>query len=179
MFTVRPGSGPRGGAGSAGNRNGEPRVRLGEPGAPSSWAGREARIAASQAPALGSCAPASPSPPASRGCSQHGGAATVQEAGVGSGGTPCPGPRAGSPPTLRNEPSEETRVLRKQEVSLVQGGGPPGGEHGGKGTQDDCSAPWLTLPAFMQMSFVVRPRGRVRLSAARGPRSTPGLPVHH
>ena len=162
MFIVRPGSGPRGGAGSAGNRNGEPRVGLGEPGAPSSWAGREARIAASQAPALGSCAPASPSPPASEGAASRAEQPRSRKQVGGGRGTPCP---ARSPDAQERTVRGDTRA-EKARGFTGPGGAPPGGEHGGKGTQDDCSAPWLTLPAFTQMSFVVRPLGRVRLSAA-------------
>ena len=43
---------------------------------------------------------------------------------------------------LRNELSEETHVLTKQEILL---GRAPGGEQWGKGAQEDCSAMWLTV----------------------------------
>ena len=36
------------------------------------------------------------------------------------------------------------------------GKGHPGGEQEGKGTQEDCSAMWLTVLAFMVMGLVSR-----------------------
>ena len=113
-------------------------------------------------PGAGQLCPCLPLTPCLRGCSQQGGAATVQEAGGGGRGTPCP---ARSPDAQERTVRGDTRA-EKARGFTGPGGAPPGGEHGGKGTQDDCSAPWLTLPAFTQMSFVVRPLGRVRLSAA-------------
>ena len=49
--------------------------------------------------------------------------------------------------------SEETCVLPKQETiekELL------GGEQQGKGTQENCSAIWLTVSAFMVMGLVSR-----------------------
>ena len=58
----------------------------------------------------------------------------------------------GSCLTLRNELSEETRVLTKQEIFI--GKGQLGGEQQGKGTQENCSATWLTVSDFMVMGLV-------------------------
>ena len=52
-------------------------------------------------------------------------------------GDPFQGPKLGSCLTLRNELSEETHVLTKQEILL---GRAPGGEQDGKGIQENCSA---------------------------------------
>ena len=57
---------------------------------------------------------------------------------------PFQGPRVGSCLTLRNELSEETRVLTKQETLL------------GKGAQETHSAAWLTVSGFMVMGLVSR-----------------------
>ena len=51
-------------------------------------------------------------------------------------GDPFQGPKLGSCLTLRNELSEETHVLTKQEISLERA---PGGEQEGTGTREDCS----------------------------------------
>ena len=51
--------------------------------------------------------------------------------------------------TLRNQLSEETHVLTEQEILLGKGG-----EQKGKGTQEDCSAPWLAVSGFMVMGLV-------------------------
>ena len=67
-------------------------------------------------------------------------------------GDPFKGPKLGSCLTLRDELSEETHVLTKQEILL--GKGPRGGEQEGKGTQENCSAAWLTVSGFMVMGLV-------------------------
>ena len=51
---------------------------------------------------------------------------------------PFQGPRMGSGLILRNELSEETHVLTKQETLLERSS--QGGEQQGKGTQENCSA---------------------------------------
>ena len=66
-------------------------------------------------------------------------------------------PRRGSPRVdsylaLRNNLSKETRVVTKQMTLL--GKGHPGGEQQGKGTQEICSATWLTALVFMGMRLV-------------------------
>ena len=66
---------------------------------------------------------------------------------------PFQGLKLGSCLTLRNELSEKTRALTKQETI---GKGPPGGEQWGKGTQEDCSAAWLAVLGFMVMGLVSR-----------------------
>ena len=43
-------------------------------------------------------------------------------------------------------------MLTKQEILL--GKGPRGGELEGKGTQENCSAAWLTVSGFMVMGLV-------------------------
>ena len=43
-------------------------------------------------------------------------------------------------------------MLTKQEILL--GKGPRGGEQEGKGTQENCSAEWLTVSGFMVMGLV-------------------------
>ena len=53
---------------------------------------------------------------------------------------------------LRNNLSKETRVVTKQMTLL--GKGHPGGEQQGKGTQEICSATWLTALVFMGMRLV-------------------------
>ena len=65
---------------------------------------------------------------------------------------PFQSPKLGSCLTLRNELSEETRVLTKQEIFI--GKGQLGGEQQGKGTQENCSATWLTVSDFMVMGLV-------------------------
>ena len=58
-------------------------------------------------------------------------------------GDPFQGPRVGPCQTLRNELSKETQVLTKQEALL--GRGALGGEPQVKGSQENCSAVWLTV----------------------------------
>ena len=60
------------------------------------------------------------------------------------------GLKLGSSLTLRNELSEETHVLTKQEILL---GRAPGWRAVGKGTQN-CSAAWLQVLGFMVMGLV-------------------------
>ena len=57
----------------------------------------------------------------------------------------------GSCLTLGSELSEETHLLTKQETLS---GGAPGGKQEGKGTQENCSATWLTVLGFMVMGLV-------------------------
>ena len=71
------------------------------------------------------------------------------------------GPKLDSCLTLGNELSKETHVLTKQEILLWEkqneillGKGHPGGEQEGKGTQENCSAIWLTVLGFMVMRLV-------------------------
>ena len=59
---------------------------------------------------------------------------------------PFQGPKVGCCLTLRNELSGEMHMLTKQEILL--GRGRPGGEQAGKGTQEDCSATWLSVSGF-------------------------------
>ena len=59
--------------------------------------------------------------------------------GQGDGST---GPSKAPEWALRNELSEETNVLTQQKTLL--GRGPYGEEQPGKGTHENCSAPWLT-----------------------------------
>ena len=66
-------------------------------------------------------------------------------------GDPFQGPKLGSCLTLGNELSEETHILTKQEILL---GRAAGGEQEGQGTQENCSAAWLTVSGFMVMGFV-------------------------
>ena len=66
-------------------------------------------------------------------------------------GDPFQGPKLGSCLTLGNELSEETHILTKQEILL---GRAPGGEQEGQGTQENCSASWLTVSGFMVMGLV-------------------------
>ena len=69
-------------------------------------------------------------------------------------GDPFQGPKLGSCLTLGNELSEETHVLTKQGILL--GKGHPGGEQLGKGTQENCSAIWLSLRFYSDgISFQV------------------------
>ena len=58
-------------------------------------------------------------------------------------GDPFQGPRVGPCQTLRNELSKETQVLTKQEALLERGA--LGGEPQVKGSQENCSAVWLTV----------------------------------
>ena len=51
---------------------------------------------------------------------------------------------------LRNELSEETRVLTKQEILLERTPGQ------GKGTEENCSSKWLTVSGFMVRGLVSR-----------------------
>ena len=54
----------------------------------------------------------------------------------------------GSCLTLGNELSKETHELTNKCE------GAPGREQQGKGTQENCSASWLTVSGFMVMGFV-------------------------
>ena len=47
--------------------------------------------------------------------------------------------------------SEETRADKARDFI---GKGRPGGEQEGKGTQENCSAAWLTVSGFMVMGLV-------------------------
>ena len=58
----------------------------------------------------------------------------------------------GSCLTLGDVLSEETHVLNKGRDFV--GKACLGGEHQGKGTQDNCSATWLTVLGFMVMALV-------------------------
>ena len=69
-------------------------------------------------------------------------------------GNPFQGPRVGSSLTLGNELSEEAHVLTKQKTLL--GRGALGREQEGKGTQEHCSAMWLTVSGFTVMGLVSR-----------------------
>ena len=69
-------------------------------------------------------------------------------------------PRAGSCLTLRNELSEETRADQARDLI---GKGHPGAEQAGEGAQEDRSATWLTVPAFMGTGLV----SRLRLASPR------------
>ena len=60
----------------------------------------------------------------------------------------------GSCLTLGNELSKKTHVLAKQETLL--GRGAQGGEQEGQGTQENCSATWLTVSHFMEVGLVSR-----------------------
>ena len=64
---------------------------------------------------------------------------------------PFQGPKLGSCLTIRNELSEETHKLTKQKTT---GEGHLGREQEGKGTQENCSAAWLTASGFMVMGLV-------------------------
>ena len=64
-------------------------------------------------------------------------------------GDPFQGLKLGFCLTLGNELSEETHVLIKQEVLLGRSG-----EQEGKGTQENCSAPWLEVSGFMVIGLV-------------------------
>ena len=66
-------------------------------------------------------------------------------------GGPLPGPKPGSCVTFRNELSEETHVLIKQEILLGQG---TRWRAVGKGTQENCSATWLAFSGFMVIGLV-------------------------
>ena len=57
----------------------------------------------------------------------------------------------GSCLTFRTELSEETHVDKAKDFI---GKGHPGGEQEGKGTQENCSAGWLTVSGFMVMGLV-------------------------
>ena len=59
---------------------------------------------------------------------------------------PFQGPKLGSRLTLGKELSEETHVLTKEESYWERAPGfHPGGEQEGEGTQENCSAMWLTV----------------------------------
>ena len=66
-------------------------------------------------------------------------------------GTPFHGPKLGSCLTLGKELSKETRADKARDFI---GKGHPGGEQEGKGTQENCSALWLTVLGFMVMGLV-------------------------
>ena len=66
-------------------------------------------------------------------------------------GDPFQGPKLGSCLTLGNELSEETDANKARDFI---GKGHPGGEQEGRGTQEHCSAAWLTLLRFMVMGLV-------------------------
>ena len=57
----------------------------------------------------------------------------------------------GSYLTFRNELSEETHVLTKQEILLERASG---GEQEGKETQENSSVTWLAVSGFMVMGLV-------------------------
>ena len=84
-------------------------------------------------------------------------------------GGPLPGPKGGACLTLRNEWSSKTRA---DEATEFIGKGHPGREWEGKGTQENCSAMWLTVLAFAVMGFVSG------LSLADHSDSGPFLVVH-
>ena len=67
-------------------------------------------------------------------------------------GDPFQGPKLNSCLTIGNDLSEETHVLTKQETLLEET--LSGGEQQGKGTQENCSATWLTVLGFMVMRLV-------------------------
>ena len=69
----------------------------------------------------------------------------------------------GSCLTLGDVLSEETHVLNKGRDFV--GKGCLGGEHQGKGTQDNCSATWLTVLGFMVMELA----SGLSLKLTRGP----------
>ena len=56
----------------------------------------------------------------------------------------------GSGLTLGNELSKETHVLTRGFIGKEN----LGGEQEGKGTQENCSAMWLTVSGFMLMGLV-------------------------
>ena len=62
-----------------------------------------------------------------------------------------PGPKLSSCLTLRNELSEEIHVLTRKKILL---GRSTRAESSGKGTQENCSAMWLTVLGFMVMGIV-------------------------
>ena len=57
----------------------------------------------------------------------------------------------GSSLTLRNELSEETRADKAKDFIRK---GHQVGEQQGEGTQESCSATWLSVSGFMGMGFV-------------------------
>ena len=68
-------------------------------------------------------------------------------------GDPFQGPQSGSCLTLGNELSEETRADKARDWI---GKRCLGREQEGKGTQEDCSAMWLTVSGLMVMVLVSR-----------------------
>ena len=70
-------------------------------------------------------------------------------------GDPFQGPKLGSCLTLRNDLSEETHVLTKQEIFWE---GAPRQRAAGKGTQENClvvpTAMWLAVSGFKVMELV-------------------------
>ena len=85
-------------------------------------------------------------------------------------GDPFQGPEPGFSLTFRNELSEQTHVLTKQEILL--GKSAQGREQDGKGTQENCSATWLAVSGFKVMGLVSR------LSLAHNSDSESFLLVH-
>ena len=67
------------------------------------------------------------------------------------GGLPSRVPRAGSYLTLGKELSKEAHA---DEARDFIGKGHPGGEKEGEGTQENCSAMWLTVSGFMVIGLV-------------------------
>ena len=66
-------------------------------------------------------------------------------------GDPFQGPRVGFCLTLGKQLSKETHMLAKQEMLLERA---PGQRAVGKGTQENCSATWLSVLGFMVMALV-------------------------
>ena len=66
-------------------------------------------------------------------------------------GAPSRAPRAGSCLTLGKELSTEMHADKARDFI---GRGHLGGEQQGKGTQENCSAMWLTVSGFMLMGLV-------------------------
>ena len=128
--------------------------RPGEPRAPSSWAGREARTAASR-PSAGAC----PSAPASRGRGQQGGGVTVQEAGT---------PSALSPDARKRTVRGETRAEKARGFTGKGVPHPRAGSTGVREPRVTALRRGSAVPALMPRSWGVRSLGRVRLSAAPG-----------
>ena len=72
----------------------------------------------------------------------------------------------GSCLTLRNELSEETHMLTKQDFI---GQGHLGGDQQDEGTQENCSAMWLTVSGLMGMGLVSLSPLANRLALVLGP----------
>ena len=67
-------------------------------------------------------------------------------------GDPFQGLKLGSCLTLGNELSEETHMLTKQEILLGKSVWVESSRV--KGTQENCSAMWLTVSSFMVIGFI-------------------------